>query len=267
MQSPVRILFVDDEQNILRALQRFFLEDEYEILTATSGTEALDLLTAENRIQVVVSDYRMPQMDGVDFLRRVRERWPQTVRVVLSGFADTAAMVSAINEGQIYRFIPKPWDETELRMTVAAAVEQYRRQKKEIMYADALQKRIDELERENSFLVNKAARADPSDQSHEIIDSLPVGVLVMDDTGRIVRLNPEAESLLGAGRESAPSDEPGREAPVELVALMKEAPAPDCPATPIRIDGRIVMATVRPMKPRRDDLLAVAVLWREGPNA
>ena len=132
MTEAIRILFIDDEANILRALERVFLDEEYEILTARSASEALEILSSVSPVQVVVSDYRMPQMNGVELLRTVREKWPETVRAVLSGYADTEAVVSAINDGQIYRFIPKPWNDVELRMTIAAAVKQYQRLQKEI---------------------------------------------------------------------------------------------------------------------------------------
>jgi two-component system NtrC family sensor kinase len=264
MESPVRILFVDDEPNILRSLQRFFIEDDYEILTASSGREALDVLSAHDQIHVVVSDYRMPCMDGADLLRRVRENWPETIRVVLSGYADTAAMVSAINEGQIYRFIPKPWDETELRMTIASAIEQYRRQKREIRYADALQKRMDDLERENLFLAGKAAEAESSDYSREILDSLPVGVVMMDSEGRIVRQNPAAASLLRIGLESGSPGVPADRAPGELIDLLNASPS-EHRSVQIRMGCHSVMVTATPMK-GREDQFTVAVLWMEGPH-
>jgi len=121
MGEPTRILCVDDERNILRSLTRPFLDDPYEILTAPSGAERLLILAQSGTVPVVISDYRMPGMNGVEFLSEVRKRWPETVRIVLSGYADTGAIVSAINEGQIYRFVAKPWNEDELRVAVANA--------------------------------------------------------------------------------------------------------------------------------------------------
>src|SRR6266536_904479 len=109
MDEQIRILFVDDEKNVLRSLERTFLDEDYEILTATTGAEGLAVLQNNSPVQVVISDYRMPEMNGVDFLRKVCNQWPETVRIVPSGYADTASIVSAINEGQIYKFIPKPW--------------------------------------------------------------------------------------------------------------------------------------------------------------
>ncbi|WP_305045856.1 response regulator [Geoalkalibacter sp.] len=125
MDEKIKILCVDDEKNVLRALQRVFLDEDYELFAALSGPEGLEILEREDGIQVVISDYRMPDMTGVEFLHEVCRRRPETVRIVLSGYADTAAVVDAINEGQIYKFIPKPWNDDELRVTIHNALELY----------------------------------------------------------------------------------------------------------------------------------------------
>ncbi len=125
MAEHVTILCVDDEANVLKSLKRLFLDEDYEILTAESGKEGLVLLEQRQPVQVLISDYRMPAMDGVAFFKQVHERWPDTVRIVLSGYADTAVVVAAINEGQIYKFIPKPWNDDELKVAIAQALEWY----------------------------------------------------------------------------------------------------------------------------------------------
>lgn len=130
MNKQVKILCVDDEINVLRALRRLFLDDDYDIFSAASAEEGLEILRTNEEIQIVISDYRMPGMNGVDFLKEVYSNWPDTVRMVLSGYADTAAVVEAINDGQIFRFIPKPWDEEELRTTIRMGLERYFLQKK-----------------------------------------------------------------------------------------------------------------------------------------
>jgi len=85
MSDPAKILFVDDEKNVLRALERVFFDDDYEILSAGSADEALEILSNVSTVQVVVSDYRMPRMNGVELLRTVKASWPETVRVIVSG--------------------------------------------------------------------------------------------------------------------------------------------------------------------------------------
>jgi two-component system NtrC family sensor kinase len=128
--TQIKILCVDDERNVLRALERIFLDDDYEIAIAGSGDEGLKIMEESGPFQVVISDYRMPVMNGVDFLKVVYDRWPETVRIVLSGYADAGAVMAAINEGHIYRFIPKPWNDDELRVTIQNCLEHYFFQKR-----------------------------------------------------------------------------------------------------------------------------------------
>ena len=158
MDELIRILLVDDEVNVLRALERTFLDEEYELLTASSGSEGLSILRDVSPVQVVVSDYRMPQMNGVDFLREVRRRWPDTVRIVLSGYADTAVVISAINEGEIYKFIAKPWNDDELRIAIINALERYSLNKKNIELTEALSAEIEELKQANANLERLTGR-------------------------------------------------------------------------------------------------------------
>ncbi len=116
------LLFVDDEPNILSALQRLFRPLGYRIFTAGGGAQGLEVLARE-KVDLVVSDMRMPQMDGADFLARVAERWPDTVRILLTGYADLSSAVSAINQGGIYRYLSKPWEDNDIKLTVQHALE------------------------------------------------------------------------------------------------------------------------------------------------
>ena len=118
------ILFVDDEKNILGSLWRVFRKEGYGIMLAESGECGLDLLR-HNSVAVVVSDQRMPGMGGVEFLKKAREASPDTVRMMLTGQADMAEITGAINEGGVYRYITKPWDDEELKHIIRAAVERY----------------------------------------------------------------------------------------------------------------------------------------------
>lgn len=119
-----RLLFVDDEPNVLKALARVFRQENYDIATAANGTEALDRL-AEAETQLIISDYMMPGMSGTQLLQEVKKRSPDTLRVLLTGHADTNAVMGAINEGAVYKFILKPWNDDDLRVTVALALEQF----------------------------------------------------------------------------------------------------------------------------------------------
>jgi YesN/AraC family two-component response regulator len=114
MADKYKILFVDDEENILHTLCRLFrTQKDYEIFTASGGQAALDILS-KNKVDMVISDQRMPGMEGTELLRRVKELYPDTVRILLSGYSDFNALVTGINEGEIYRFFTKPWKSDEL---------------------------------------------------------------------------------------------------------------------------------------------------------
>lgn len=118
------ILLVDDEENILSALTRTLMDEPYDIVTATSAEAGLNIMQ-QQRFQVVISDERMPGMDGAAFLNYVRRRYPETIRMMLTGHASIEATMRAVNNGEIYRFFTKPWDDTMLKLAIRSAVEKY----------------------------------------------------------------------------------------------------------------------------------------------
>jgi putative nucleotidyltransferase with HDIG domain len=118
------VLFVDDEVNILKAVQRLLRNEAWSVLTASRGSEALELLE-RTPAQVVVSDQRMPEMSGVDLLAAVRTRHPDLVRMMLTGYTEMNVAVEAINRGEIYRLITKPWNDEELKATLRQAFDHY----------------------------------------------------------------------------------------------------------------------------------------------
>lgn len=119
--ATARLLCVDDEPSILSALKRVFRTQGYTVLTATSGQEGLALMEKEP-VDVVISDMRMPEMDGAQFLEKVFAGWPATKRILLTGHADAAATIAAINQGKIWRYVAKPWNDGELILTVQQAL-------------------------------------------------------------------------------------------------------------------------------------------------
>ena len=122
--SNFEILCVDDEPNILSALRRMFMLSGFIVEEAASGAEALQKLE-KKEFHLVLSDMQMPGMNGVELLGQVRNRWPQVMRIMLTGTADLKAAISAINEGEIYRYLTKPWNDEELVSTVKSALERY----------------------------------------------------------------------------------------------------------------------------------------------
>jgi len=119
-QSARTLLLVDDEENVLRALVRLLRRDGYQILTAMRPRDAMEIL-ASQPVQVILSDQRMPDQSGTEFLSHVKEMYPETVRLILSGYSDLASLTDAINRGAIYRFIAKPWDDEDLRRQIREA--------------------------------------------------------------------------------------------------------------------------------------------------
>ncbi len=118
--TPPRILFVDDEPRILLSLKAMFRND-YEVVTAEGGAAGIEKIKAQE-FDVIVSDQRMPDFTGVDVLRTAKEVQPRAVRLLLTGYSDLSAIIGSINEGEIFRFISKPWSQVELRATIASAV-------------------------------------------------------------------------------------------------------------------------------------------------
>ncbi|HLA30381.1 MAG TPA: EAL domain-containing protein [Pseudomonas sp.] len=122
------LLLLDDEENILRALARLLRRDGYKILMATRAQDAFELL-AKHDIQVILSDQRMPEMSGTEFFSRVKDLHPETIRIVLSGYTDLKSVTDAINQGAIYQFLTKPWDDEQLRQCIAQAFRLYQQAK------------------------------------------------------------------------------------------------------------------------------------------
>ena len=125
MAGKQSILLVDDEPEILFSL-RGLLRREFDLHTANSGAEALDVLR-QHPIHVIMTDQRMPEMTGVEFLRRAHGECPEAIRIVFTGYADIKAVIDAINQGHIYRYLTKPWDPDELLAVLREACDQYER--------------------------------------------------------------------------------------------------------------------------------------------
>lgn len=116
------LLIVDDEDGVRNALRRTLRKDPYDLFFAASGPEALALLEAQP-IDLIVSDHLMPGMTGLELLKTVRNLYPDVMRVILTGHADLETAIAAINQGEIYRFLTKPWDDVDLKVTLHLAIE------------------------------------------------------------------------------------------------------------------------------------------------
>jgi len=138
-----KLLFVDDEKNVLKSLRRAFIDTDYEIITAESGSQGLQLIRAHN-VALVLSDYRMPEMNGVEFLKKAKEIAPLATRMILTGYADMEVILSAVNKGHVFKFILKPWENENLKLEIRKALEYHEMKKQQ----DELVKTIEEQNRQ-----------------------------------------------------------------------------------------------------------------------
>ncbi len=154
--APATILCVDDEPNILSALRRLLRPKGYKVLVAESGKAGLELLQTEH-VDLIISDMRMPEMDGAQFLEFVRAQWPETVRILLTGYADVSSIIEAINRGEIYRYITKPWDDNDIVLVVRHALERRLLEQEKKRLEHLTQQQNDELKALNANLEAKVA--------------------------------------------------------------------------------------------------------------
>lgn len=242
---PRTLLLVDDEPNILASLKRLLRRDGYHIITANSGQEGLDVL-ASHAVDVIVSDQRMPGMLGADFLRKAKLLCPQTIRIMLSGYTELQAVTDAVNEGAIFKFLTKPWEDHQLREHIAEAFR--------LKGIDDDNVRLNaQLRDANQALAaaNAAMQALVRQQQHqisrdevslgiarELLQFLPLPVIGLDEDGMIAFINAAAANLFERGAALL-----GNEAAIVLPQLFDGQGAP-CLAA---IDGQPYTVAVHPM--------------------
>lgn len=194
------VLCVDDEQNILNALKRLLRKENFRFLTCTTGGGGLQLL-AENDVQVVISDQRMPEMSGTDFLKQVKELYPHTIRIILTGYTDVDTISESINQGHIYKFFLKPWNDQHLTLEIRQALEQYdlvqankRLHQQTIEQNEELRTINEDLERlvaertESLEIQNQALQL-----SHAILNDLPIPIIGISTDMMIALVNKKAQ--------------------------------------------------------------------------
>ena len=196
------VLCVDDEENILSALKRLLRKEDYNLLMASSGAEGLEILK-DNDVQLVMCDQRMPEMNGTDFLARVKDEYPDIIRVILSGYTDVDAITESINKGHVYKFFLKPWNDESLRLEIKQALDQYdlmqinKSLDKKVMEQNEELKRINEnLETlvkqrtEDLEIQNQALEL-----SRAMLEVLPVSIIGVSAEGMIAVTNEKAQTL------------------------------------------------------------------------
>src|SRR4051812_9040811 len=162
------LLVVDDEPHVGKSVQDL-LRFDYKVLGATRAADALRAVR-EQPVHVVLTDQRMPEMTGVEFLRRLREEFPDTVRLLITGYADIRAVIDAINQGNVYRYITKPWDPEELQAVIREAVERHDLVAERKRLVEELKSRNEELRQANEQLTraNELKAAFIQVASHEL---------------------------------------------------------------------------------------------------
>ncbi|RJQ20821.1 MAG: response regulator [Nitrospiraceae bacterium] len=150
--TPLEILFVDDEKNVLQSLRRLFIDEDYTINLANSGEEALEILKNNPDIGLIVSDQRMPGLKGSEFLEKSKEISPESIRILLTGYADINAVADAINRGGAYRYVTKPWKDEELIQIIRDAARRYLLLKENKRLQEIIRKQNEELKRWNTQL-------------------------------------------------------------------------------------------------------------------
>ncbi len=151
-ETQVQVLFVDDEENILRSLKRLFMDESFNVITADSGEKGLEVLRETSNIGLIVSDQRMPGLSGVEFLEKAKIITPQAMRIVLTGYADVSVAMDAINRGGAYRYITKPWTDDDLLQTIKEAVSIYLLTNENQRLTGVIKKQNEQLQRWNSQL-------------------------------------------------------------------------------------------------------------------
>lgn len=171
LPSNASLLLVDDEENILRSLQRILRKEPYDLHTAASGEEALALLN-EQKFDLVISDARMPGMDGPTLLSEIKKKWPWCIRILLTGYADINSTIKAINDGQIYRYISKPWDDEELKLVIRQALAFQYSERRRLALEKLTRKQNKELQALNASLEDKVqARTEELKETADMLDA------------------------------------------------------------------------------------------------
>jgi response regulator RpfG family c-di-GMP phosphodiesterase len=198
------LLCIDDEPNILNALKRLLRKENFRLLTATSGKEGLQCL-AENEVHVVVSDQRMPEMNGTEFLKEVKTRYPDIIRIILTGYTDVDSISEAINEGHIYKFFLKPWNDQNLKLEIRQALEQHALMQDNRWLHDQVLQQNEELKKINENLeeivLERTQRLELQNNalqfSHAILDDLPIPILGISSEMMVVMANKSLYRYLG----------------------------------------------------------------------
>ncbi len=215
------ILCVDDEKSILNSLKRLLRREPYKVYTAVGGEAGLEVM-AEKKVQLVVSDQRMPGMTGTQFLQKVKEHWPDTIRVILSGYAEADVIVDSINEGGVYRFMAKPWQDESLKITIRQCFEQYEIVQDNIRLSEQAKQQVEQLKILNHLLEGSVeVRTKSLQLSQEILEKLPYIIMGISMDEELVLTNNAARDKLKPLQTAMPGTEIEEILPPDAVSAIR----------------------------------------------
>ena len=190
------VLFVDDEKSILNLIRRTLRKEKYSVLLAGSAAEAIEILSRV-KVHVVISDQRMAEMSGTELLKKVKLLYPDTVRAVMSGYTSISAVVDSINEGEVYRFIPKPWENEDLIIAVDQCIKHYEVLRENDSLAGSVYSQNIKLKQQKNELEIAIDKIDTVLQfSQQVLEYLPVSVMGINCKGEILLCNEHARTSI-----------------------------------------------------------------------
>ena len=227
-KSDHTILCVDDEKNILNAIKRLLRKEDFHVLTCSSGEEALDMM-AKNDVHLVLCDQRMPIMNGTTLLKKVKEKYPDVIRIILTGYTDVDSITDSINQGHVYKFFLKPWNDQNLKLEIRQALEQYDLVRANEELHKKIVKQNEQLRTMNENLEDLVAERTRSLEvqnqalqiSHSILEDLPLPIIGVSADKLVVLINQAAqnvlgeEQLIGIGESTTDSLPPGFDALID----------------------------------------------------
>ena len=201
------ILCVDDETNILSAMKRLLHREDYRLLTAPSSEEGLEILKG-NDIHLVISDQKMPGMSGIEFLSIVKEKYPDIVRVILTGYTDVGLIAESVNMGHVFKFFLKPWNDQSLKLEIRQALDYYDLVHANRLLHEKILKQNDELKNINDNLeelirkrtVDLEIQNQVLEFSRAILEDIPLPIVGISEEGIIALINRQAGSLSSFGQ-------------------------------------------------------------------
>lgn len=248
------LLLVDDEQNILRSLRRLLRSDGYTIHTASSGKEGLEILK-EHSVCVILSDMCMPEMSGAEFLAKVKEQYPETIRLMLSGYTDLTSVTDAINQGAIFKFLTKPWEDDEIKQSISEAFTQYQKDKGGAGFE----------QNSNSIASISSQNSTPSGgvNYQGILAHLSVGVIVIGSNESVKFINDYAKKLLSVDSTTLESSQASSALTNEILAI-PETDSDDSQHTVLTLENGVSVNVKRSKKQRiQGEEVSIIAIFRQ----